>query len=259
MSLDWRVLLVTIGITVGAGVFFGLARARFLAKSGSALASRTTAGPAPTIRRTLTVAEVTLAVVLLVGAGLLIRSFMNLTSVELGFARWHRHRPDVAAGHQRRERRCAAALLEQGLARIRELPGVTAVAVSNSIPIETGLNLAMTPPPGRSSSRCVRWTGAVPDYSRSFRIARAGTTFTDDHRAGRPCRRRQRSVRAHLFRSCGCDRTNDHLRQRGTPRDHRRRRRQAIGCRLRAPGSRWALGAAARQIYAVAQALAPPR
>jgi predicted permease len=192
-SLDWRVLLLTIAITLGAGVFFGLAPALALARVnfGAALASRTTTGPgAAAIRRTLTVAEVTLAVVLLVGAGLLIRSFMNLTSVELGFA------PDgIVIGRMSLQGTSAEnadtrqRLLEQGLARIRELPGVTAVAVSNSIPIETGLNLAMTPPRGAliDQTRAVDWRYVSPDYFSLFQIeTRAGMTFTDDHRAGRP-------------------------------------------------------------------------
>jgi putative ABC transport system permease protein len=193
VSLDWRVLLVTIGITFGAGLFFGLAPALAFSRvtPGSALASRTTAGPgAATIRRTLTVAEVTLAVVLLVGAGLLIRSFMNLTSVELGFA------PDgIVIGRMSLQGTSAEStdarqrLIEQGLARVRQLPGVTAVAVSNSIPIETGLNLAMTPPSGAliEQMRAVDWRYVSPDYFSLFEIdTRAGTTFTDDHRAGRP-------------------------------------------------------------------------
>jgi predicted permease len=193
VSLDWRVLLVTTGITFGAGIFFGLAPALTLARvdPGMALASRTTAGPgAAAIRRTLTVAEVTLAVVLLVGAGLLIRSFMNLNSVELGFA------PEgIVIGRMSLQGTSAEnadarqQLLEQGLTRIRGLPGVTAVAVSNSVPIEAGLNLAMTPPPGGliDQARSVDWRYVSPDYFSLFQIAtRAGTTFTDDHRAGRP-------------------------------------------------------------------------
>jgi putative ABC transport system permease protein len=193
VSLDWRVLLVTIGITFGAGVFFGLAPALAFSRvdPGAALATRTTAGPgAATIRRGLTIAEVTLAVVLLVGAGLLIRSFMNLTSVELGFA------PDgIVIGRMSLQGTSAESadarqrLVEQGLERIRQLPGVTAVAVSNSVPIEAGLNLAMTPPPGAliDQPRAVDWRYVSPGYFSLFQVdTRAGTTFTDDHRAGRP-------------------------------------------------------------------------
>ena len=193
VDLDWRVLLATTAITLIAGVFFGLAPAIAWSRvdPGTALSSRTTAGPAATgLRRTLTIAEVALAVVLLVGAGLLIRSFMNLTSVELGFA------PEgIVVGRMSlqgtraenagvRER-----LLDQGLARIRGLPGVTAVAVSNSVPIEAGLNLTMTPPPGAliDQPRAMDWRYVSPDYFSLFQIAtRAGTTFTADHRAGRP-------------------------------------------------------------------------
>jgi hypothetical protein len=157
----------------------------------TAVSSRTTTGPgAATIRRTLTIAEVALAVVLLVGAGLLIRSFMNLTSVELGFE------PEgIVVGRMSLQGTSAEnsetrqRLLEQGLARIRQLPGVTAVAVSNSVPIESGLNLAMTPPAGAliDQTRAVDWRYVSPEYFALFRIAtRAGTTFTDDHAAGRP-------------------------------------------------------------------------
>jgi predicted permease len=193
VTLDWRVMLVTIGITLGAGVFFGLAPALALSRvdPGTALAARTTAGPgSAVIRRGLTIAEVMLAVILLVGAGLLIRSFMNLTSVELGFA------PDgIVIGRMSLQGTSAESadarqrLVEQGLERIRQLPGVSAVAVSNSVPIEAGLNLAMTPPPGAliDQPRAVDWRYVSPDYFSVFQIdTRAGTTFTDDHRAGRP-------------------------------------------------------------------------
>jgi predicted permease len=193
VSLDWRVLLVTIAITVGAGVLFGLAPALAFSRvnPGSALVSRTTSDPkAATIRRMLTIAEVTLAVVLLVGAGLLIRSFTNLTRVELGFA------PDgIVIGRMSLQGTSAEnvdarqRLVEQGLERIRQLPGVTAVAVSNSVPIESGLNLAMTPPPDAliDQPRAVDWRYVSPDYFSLFEIdTRAGITFTDDHHAVRP-------------------------------------------------------------------------
>jgi predicted permease len=193
VDLDWRVLLVTTAVTLGAGVFFGLAPA--IASSrvdpGLTLSSRTTTGRASAgIRRTLTIAEVALAVVLLVGAGLLIRTFVNLTSVELGF-----NPEGIVVGRMSLQGTRAETvdvrqrLIEQGLSRIRALPGVTAVAVSNSVPIEAGLNLSMTAPPGAliDQPRAMDWRYVSPDYFSLFQIAtRAGATFTDDHRAGRP-------------------------------------------------------------------------
>jgi putative ABC transport system permease protein len=193
IGLDWRVLLATTAVTFVAALFFGLVPAITSSRvnAGMTLSSRTTTGPGTAaIRRALTIAEVALAVVLLVGAGLLIRSFMNLTRVELGFT------PDGIVvgrmslqGTRAESAEARQRLIEQGLSRIRALPGVTAVAVSNSVPIEAGLNLPMTPPPGAliDERRSMDWRYVSPDYFALFQMAtRAGTTFTEDHRAGRP-------------------------------------------------------------------------
>jgi putative ABC transport system permease protein len=194
VSLDWRVLLATVGVTLGAGLFFGLAPAVVLSRIDvrTALGTRTTAGPRTALlRRTLAVAEVALAVVLLVGAGLLMRSFTNLTRVDLGFS------PDgVVIGRMSLQGSTAEnatarqTLIEQGLMRIANLPGVTAVAVSNNVPVESGLNLALQPPPGAliDQGRSVDWRYVTADYFSLFRIpTRAGRTFTDgDRQSGQP-------------------------------------------------------------------------
>ena len=89
MNLDWRVLLLTTAVTFGAGIFFGLAPALALSRLDvrSVLGARMTAGPRTAlVRRTLAIVEIALAVVLLVGAGLLMRTFVNLTRVDLGFS-----------------------------------------------------------------------------------------------------------------------------------------------------------------------------
>jgi predicted permease len=193
VDLDWRVLLFTTAITLSAGVFFGLAPALASSRieAGAALTTRTTSGPrTATIRRTLTLAEVALAMVLLVGAGLLIRTFVNLTSVELGFA----HEGIVVGrmslqGTTAENADARQRLLEQAIARMRKLPGVTAVAVSNSLPIEASLNLPMAAPAGAliSQRRSMDWRYVTPDYFALFQMEiRVGTTFTDDHGAGRP-------------------------------------------------------------------------
>ena len=178
VDLDWRVLLVTTAVTFGAGVLFGLA-APALALSRldvrSVLGARMTAGPRTAlVRRTLAIVEIALAVVLLVGAGLLMRTFVNLTRVDLGFS------PDgIVIGRMSLQGTSAEnalarnRLLEQGIARIRELPGVTSVAVSNNVPVEPGLNLALMPPDGAliDQPRPVDWRYVTPDYFSLFRIA----------------------------------------------------------------------------------------
>ena len=94
------------------------------------------------------------------------RTFVNLTRVDLGFS------PDGIVGRMSLQGTSAEnasarnRLLEQGIARIRELPGVTSVAVSNNVPVEPGLNLALMPPDGAliDQPRPVDWRYVTPDY-----------------------------------------------------------------------------------------------
>jgi predicted permease len=89
IGLDGTVLLVTTAVTVAVGIVFGLAPARHvLGATASTLrdgGTRTTAGRGG-LRSLLIVTETALALVLAVGAGLMIRSFGQLTQVEPGFA-----------------------------------------------------------------------------------------------------------------------------------------------------------------------------
>ncbi|HEY1306436.1 MAG TPA: ABC transporter permease [Vicinamibacterales bacterium] len=193
VGIDWRVLLVMTVITVGAGLFFGLAPALVLSRldPSAALGSRSTAGPRTAwLRRVLTVAEMALAVALLVGSGLLIRTFMNMTSVGLGFTP-----SGIVIGRMSLQGTSAEnadsreRLVEQALARMRQLPGVTSAAFSNSVPVESGLNLPLLPPEGAliEQGRSVDWRYVTPDYFSLFEIAtRIGRTFDDrDSAAGR--------------------------------------------------------------------------
>ena len=88
IGLDGTVLLVTTGVTVAVGILFGLAPARHvLGSTASTLrdgGTRSTAGRGG-LRSLLIVTETALALVLAVGAGLMIRSFGQLTQVEPGF------------------------------------------------------------------------------------------------------------------------------------------------------------------------------
>ena len=94
-SVDGRALLFSAALSVGAGMLFGLIPAVRAARAGlhDALkqGARSTSGDrgGERVRRALVAAQVELAVALLIGAGLLVRSFDALTRTRLGFATDH--------------------------------------------------------------------------------------------------------------------------------------------------------------------------
>ncbi|HEY2933360.1 MAG TPA: ABC transporter permease, partial [Acidobacteriota bacterium] len=144
--IDTPVLLFTAIVAVGAGILFGLAPAFIAARSDLHTSlkeggTRSTAGSSSlSLRNVLVGGEMALAVVLLIGAGLLIRSFVNVVRLDLGF-----HAAHLLAGYiglpQSRygDAPKQVAYFEEALRRVRALPGVRSAAVSNSVPL-TGIN-----------------------------------------------------------------------------------------------------------------------
>jgi putative ABC transport system permease protein len=149
-ALDLRVFGFALGVTLATGILFGLAPA--MQGSGRSLSMALneggrggTAGRAGRrIRNALAITEVALAVVVLIGAGLLIRSFIRLRSVEPGFqpAGVLTVRVPLAGGRNAAgERRIA--FFKQVTDRIATLPGVRAVGAVNALPL-TGLGVGAT-------------------------------------------------------------------------------------------------------------------
>ena len=143
VSVDWRVLVFTGIVAIGTGLLFGIAPARHAlgadvqetlkegGRGGSGV-SRSSAR----LRSALVVAEMSLALVLLTGAGLMARSFAALQHVDLGF------RPDgVLTGRlslpQRKYRSDSAVVqfFQQAESRIGALPGVQAVGWISYLPL----------------------------------------------------------------------------------------------------------------------------
>ncbi|HEX4231321.1 MAG TPA: ABC transporter permease [Bryobacteraceae bacterium] len=90
IEIDWRVLLFSLAITIATGVIFGLAPSWTTTKTGlndslkeSGLSTTTESGRRR-LRNALVISEIALALVLLVGAGLLVRTFLRLMNVDLG-------------------------------------------------------------------------------------------------------------------------------------------------------------------------------
>jgi putative ABC transport system permease protein len=148
VTLDVRVLLFTLVLSLLTGVFFGLAPALHASrvdlnstlKEGS---SRSGSGLRQNkARGVLVVAELALAVVLLIGAGLLIRTFAALRSVAPGFDAHNVLTVETALTGAKYDKTAGITLMaDQVLERIQAIPGVEAVAASSYLPLDGGLGL----------------------------------------------------------------------------------------------------------------------
>ena len=149
-ALDLRVFGFALGVSLVTGILFGLAPGMQASGSGLSMTLKEggrggTAGRAGRrMRNALAIAEVALAVVVLIGAGLLMRSFIRLRGVDPGFrpAGVLTVRVPLAGGRNAAgERRIA--FFKQVTDRIATLPGVRAVGAVNVLPL-TGLGVGAT-------------------------------------------------------------------------------------------------------------------
>jgi putative ABC transport system permease protein len=156
VGLDGRVLGFTALVSVAVGLVFGLMPARQAAKldlsSQLKGGGRTTGAQASPgrLRDALVVTEVALALVLLVGAGLLVRSFLRLGQVNAGFETERlltmRLYPPASGYRDQAE---VAGLYERLLERVGSLPGVRGAAAAGSLPIGGGNSDTMMEIEGR--------------------------------------------------------------------------------------------------------------
>jgi predicted permease len=149
VALDGRVLAMTAAVTTVTAIAFGLLPALHATRvnvqtSLQAGSTRSVAGGARGWRRRLLVAtEVALGVVLLVGAGLLLRTFVHLQTRAPGFDTTNLMTTSASLEDARyAEAERVERLFRESLTRIRALPGVTGAAVSLGLPYERILNMA---------------------------------------------------------------------------------------------------------------------
>jgi putative ABC transport system permease protein len=176
-SLDWRLFLFALGISVVTGLLFGLAPALqgSDAKLSTALVEdggRTAARSGRMLRNALVAVEVALAVLVLIGASLLIRSFARLRSVDLGFqpnGLLTLRLPLAGERNAKADRRIA--FLQRAQDRVAALPGIRAVAAVDTLPLG-GFGFAATfavegrPAPANKPIALVR--GVTPGYFRTM-------------------------------------------------------------------------------------------
>jgi putative ABC transport system permease protein len=139
IQLDWRLLVFAVSLSLVTAVLFGLIPAlrstRGEVAGAWAQSSRSQIGGRHRIQRMLVSAQVALALVLLVGSGLLIRSFARLTRMSLGFDPEHvlAFRISGSFGETTNPPRLAQRL-NRSLDATRTLPGVASAALTMSVP-----------------------------------------------------------------------------------------------------------------------------
>jgi putative ABC transport system permease protein len=146
VRVDGLALTFTLAVAFVAGLVLGIVPALQIASGREAAAiNEATRGSTESrararVRETLVVAEVALACVLLVGGGLLLRSFMSLVEVDLGFqpTQAYTWRADPAGGFDDNASR--AAFYDQLLETVSEIPGVDAVGMTDSLPLGRNRN-----------------------------------------------------------------------------------------------------------------------
>ena len=196
VNVNATVLFGSLGIAVATGVVFGLLPGLLAVRSQPADAlhggqSRSvTTARASWMRRSLVVFQVGLCTVLLVAAGGFLRTFVGLSTSELGFdpANVLTARASLQ-GPSYQSRDAVSALYRRTLTELTRLPGVEAAAVTNNLPVERGLNLLMRQRPDNvSEPAVVDWRYVAGDYLRVLRIPLvAGRAFgAADHRAASP-------------------------------------------------------------------------
>ncbi len=193
------VLLFTAVVSVGTGLLIGLTAAARSSSRNLARASRagrhgtTAVSPGRRLRSVLVVAEVALAFVLLVASGLLMRSFVNLLDVDLGFEAANvltaglpiepRQYPDPTELN---------VYLASIRAAVQAVPGVRDTALASALPLEgwgfgTRYSIAGRASPDQGSGRAAFFKIVSPSYVSALGLTlRAGRVLSNADTAGAP-------------------------------------------------------------------------
>jgi putative ABC transport system permease protein len=192
-----RVIAYTLGISALTGLVFGLAPALQAGRLNLQEALRDGArgsgqsGRRARLRNGLVVLEVALSLVLLVGASLFVRSFLNLQSASPGFdtaplltARFFMIGDAYATAEQKAQR------VEDVMRRIESLPGVTTAFASNFVPLDAGGGSGHAIVDGRAVPKgeepTILYTAVTPHLYKTMALPLLkGRDFTDAEGAGR--------------------------------------------------------------------------
>ena len=199
VGVDRAVIGFTMAVSLVTGLLFGMVPAFQSTRGGIASTLKEAGRGALTsrggsrMRTTLVIAEVALAVMLLAGAGLMIRSFSRLAAVDPGFQvqpalTFSLSLPDSRYAEEARR----IAFFDQLLPKLEAIPGVSAAAAAVSLPL-SGTSIVLTfevagrPPVPPSQQPAMQVRIATPDYFRLMGIPlKRGRYLTPDDRMNTP-------------------------------------------------------------------------
>jgi predicted permease len=181
-ALDWHVLVFTFGLALVTGIVFGLFPALQISRLDVNSVLKETSGRSGTglrqnrARSLLVASEMALAVILLVGAALMIRTFVGLRSVQPGFDPHNVITMQTSLSGGRYDSTVKVEnMIHQVVDRVRALPGVQSAAATIVLPVEGGIDLPFLiegrpPANGDLYSGDEQWRAVSPHYFSVFRI-----------------------------------------------------------------------------------------
>jgi putative ABC transport system permease protein len=198
VGLDFNILLFTMGISIVTGIAFGLVPAITASRPDLSMALNengvhTGIGVrGGRLRSVLVVVEMALSVVLVIGATLLVRTFLKLQSVDPGFATHNVISMSMSVSGDRFQRTAPVAqVIRDGTDRLRAVPGVVDVGVTNCLPMAGGFGMTFDVV-GRPKDKSPFTGGAgfssiSAGYFNTFRIPlMRGRAFTKQDDASAP-------------------------------------------------------------------------
>jgi putative ABC transport system permease protein len=197
VGLDWRVLLFTLAVALLTGILFGLFPAIGASRPDLNTTLKESSNRSGTgfrqskMRSLLVISEVSLALVLLIGAALLIRTFIALRHVNPGFDPHDVLTMEMSLTGDRFQKTTAVAqLVFNARQRLNAIPGVEASASTCCLPLEGGFGLPFDivgRPHGKDpNTGGAGWMNTSPGYFATFRIPIRGRDFTDQDTAAAP-------------------------------------------------------------------------
>jgi putative ABC transport system permease protein len=197
VSIDGRVLAFTAALSVGTGLIFGVVPALRVSAVGLSETlkegARSSTSGHETFRKTLAASEIALSLALLVGAGLLLRSFNKLYAVDPGFRADHLLTMDIGLPFARYPQGAEKTMTfyRELLRRVNALPGVESAGAVNVLPLGTNFDTAGTEPEGfvykRGEMPYPERYIVTPGYLAAvgIRLVR-GRLLTDEDQEGAP-------------------------------------------------------------------------